>query len=164
MLEFAQQEAIGAVGARLLFPDGKIQHTGVMVLGGNPGHTFYQFESNHPGYFCSNLVNRNYLAVTGACLMLRRQLFQQAGGMDESFPLNYNDVDLCLKLHQAGYRNVVTPYAELTHYESATRQAGLKPKEWENLNNKWRDYLKSLNDDPYYNPNLSRRAANFELE
>jgi GT2 family glycosyltransferase len=164
MLEFAQQDEIGAVGARLLFPDGRIQHTGVMVLGGNPGHAFYQSGGNDPGYFCSNLVNRNYLAVTAACLMLRRELFHQVGGMDERFPLNYNDVDLCLKLHQAGYRNVVTPYAELTHYESATRQAGLKPREWENLNNKWRDYLKSLNDDPYYNPNLSRRAANFELE
>jgi GT2 family glycosyltransferase len=163
MLEFAQQNEIGAVGARLLFPNGKIQHTGVVILGGNPGHAFYQYDGDHPGYFCSNLVNRNYLAVTAACLMVRRGLFQQVGGMDEGFPLNYNDVDFCLKLHQAGYRNLVTPYAQLTHYESATRQAGLRPKEWENLNNKWEAYLTKLKDDPYYNPNLTRHAITFEL-
>ncbi len=163
MLEFAQQSDIGAVGAKLLFPDGKIQHAGVMVLNGNAGHAYHGFDHDHPGYFCSNIVNRNYLGATAACLMMRRDLFQQLGGMDELFPLNYNDVDLCLKAHQAGYRNVVTPYAQLIHYESASRESGLKPKEWENLNNKWGSYLKSLGTDPYYNPNLSHRTATFEL-
>lgn len=163
MLEFAQQEAIGAVGAKLLYPNGKIQHSGVMVLGGNPGHAFHGFDGAHPGYFCSNLVNRNYLAVTAACLMIRTELFHQVGGMDEIFPLNYNDVDFCLKVHQAGYRNVVTPYAQLIHYESISRKPGLQPHEWENLNQKWQPYFAKLNGDPYYNPNLSHREVTFEL-
>lgn len=163
MLEFAQQEEIGAVGAKLFYPDGKIQHGGVMVLGGNPGHAYHGFDGDHPGYYCSNLVNRNYLAVTAACLMVRQTVFQQVGGMDEIFPLNYNDVDFCLKVHQAGYRNVVTPYAQLIHYESMSREPGLQPMEWETLNRKWQDYFKQLNGDPYYNPNLSHRAVTFEL-
>jgi glycosyltransferase involved in cell wall biosynthesis len=163
MLEFAQQTEIGAVGAKLLFPDGRIQHAGVMVLEGNAGHAYHGFDGDHPGYFCSNVVNRNYLGVTAACLMIRRDLFLELGGMDEQFPLNYNDVDLCLKLHQAGYRNVVTPYVQLIHYESASRPQGLNPKEWENLNKKWGDYFNKLKYDPYYNPNLSYRAVTFEL-
>jgi GT2 family glycosyltransferase len=164
MLEFAQQKEIGAVGAKLFFADGKIQHVGVMVLSGNPGHAFRGVEGDHPGYFLSNLVNRNYLAVTGACLMMRRELFFELGQMDEDFPLNYNDVDLCLKAHQAGYRNVVTPYAQLIHYESASRQPGLRPKEWDNLNKKWKSYFQTLEYyDPYYNPNLSGDGILFEL-
>ncbi len=164
MVEFAQQQEIGAVGAKLFFADGTIQHAGVMVLGGNPGHAFRGVAGDHPGYFLSNLVNRNYLAVTAACLMMRRSLFFDLGSMDEAFPLNYNDVDLCLKAHQAGYRNVVTPYAQLIHYESASREPGLRPREWENLNQRWQPYFEQLNDcDPYYNPNLSRNEVMFEL-
>lgn len=164
MLEFAQQQEIGAVGAKLFFADGKIQHVGVMVLGGNPGHAFREVAGDHPGYFLSNLVNRNYLAITAACLMMRRELFFDLGGMDETFPLNYNDVDLCLKAHQAGYRSVVTPYAQLVHYESASRAPGLRPQEWEHLNTKWKTYFEKLNyHDPYYNPNLSRNEVLFEL-
>ncbi|MGA7935162.1 MAG: glycosyltransferase family 2 protein [Kovacikia sp.] len=163
MLEFAQQAEVGAVGAKLFFADGKIQHAGVMVLNGNAGHAFHGFDGDHPGYFCSNVVNRNYLAVTAACLMMRRDLFDQLGGMDQQFPLNYNDVDLCLKAHQAGYRNVVTPFAQLIHYESASRQKGLNPKEWEKLNHKWGSYLTQMGKDPYYNPNLSARAVTFQL-
>lgn len=163
MLELAQQAEIGAVGAKLLFPNGTIQHMGVMVLNGNPGHAYHGFDGDHPGYFCSNIVNRNYLAVTAACLMIRREVYEQVGGMDETFPLNYNDVDLCLKVHQAGYRNVVTPYAQLIHYESATRQPGLQPREWERLNDKWESYFRQLGGDPYYNPNLSTREVTFEL-
>ena len=164
MLEFAQQPEIGAVGAKLFYPNGTLQHIGVMVLGGNPGHAFHQVAGDHPGYFLSNLVNRNYLAVTAACLMMRRSLYKELGGMDEAFPLNYNDVDLCLKAHQAGYRQVVTPYAQLLHYESASRQPGLQPQEWQTLNNKWQPYFEQLNyNDPYYNPNLSRNEVLFEL-
>jgi len=165
MLEFAQQPEIAAVGAKLFFANGTIQHIGVMVLSGNAGHAFHQVEGDHPGYFLSNLVNRNYLVVTGACLMMRRDLFFELGAMDESFPLNYNDVDLCLKAHQAGYRNLVTPYAQLIHYESASRQPGLRPKEWEHLNTKWKTYFEQLNYyDPYYNPNLSaHNGVMFEL-
>ncbi len=165
MLEFAQQAEIGAVGAKLFFADGRIQHVGVMVLNGNAGHAFREAEGDHPGYFLSNLVNRNYLVITAACLMMRRQVFFELGGMDETFPLNYNDVDLCLKAHQAGYRNVVTPYAQLVHYESVSRAPGLRPKEWEYLNTKWKGYFESLQYcDPYYNPNLTaHNGVMFEL-
>lgn len=163
MLELAQQTEIAAVGAKLLFPDGRLQHVGVMILEGNPCHAFYGFDNEQSGYFCSNIVNRNYLAVTAACLMMRQEVFQLLGGLDEAFPLNYNDVDLCLKAHQAGYRNVVTPYAQLIHYESASRQKGLKPGEWNQLNHKWKNYFDKLGTDPYYNPNLSLKAPNFEL-
>jgi glycosyltransferase involved in cell wall biosynthesis len=163
MLELAQQPQIGAVGAKLLSPNSRIQHIGVMLLAGNPCHAFYGYDSEHPGYFCSNIVNRNYLAVTAACLMMRQDVFWQLGGLDEDFPLNYNDVDLCLRAYQAGYRNVVTPYAQLIHYESVSRGKGLKPGEWQQFNDKWKDYLKSLGADPYYNPNLSLKAPNFQL-
>lgn len=158
MLEFAQQQDIGAVGAKLLFPNNTIQHSGVAIIGGNPGHTFYGVDKNHPGYFLSNIVNRNYFAVTGACLMIRKNLFQQLGGFDENLPLNYNDVDLCLKAHQAGYRNVLTPYAQLIHYESVSRDKGVQPGEWQKLNSKWGQYFDVMGGDPYYNPNLSPDA------
>jgi GT2 family glycosyltransferase len=163
MLELAQQQEIGAVGAKLLFPNKKIQHVGVIILNGNPGHPFYGYQEDHPGYFCSNIINRNYLAVTGACLMVRTELFHQLEGLDEGFPLNYNDVDFCLKVVQAGYRNVFSPYTQLIHYESVSRQEGLKPGEWERLNNRWKKQFKGLKEDPYYNPNLYKGAANFEL-
>lgn len=163
MLELAQQKEIAAVGAKLLFPDGKIQHAGVVILNGNPGHAFYGCDREHPGYFCSNIVNRNYLGVTAACLMVRKEVFDELNGLDENFPLNYNDVDFCLKAHQAGYRHVVTPFVELIHYESVSRGGGVKPEEWKNLNNKWKHYLSGLQKDPYYNPNLSHRNANFEF-
>lgn len=162
MLEFAQQTEIGAVGAKLLFPNGNIQHVGVAIVEGNAGHVFYNFPGNHPGYYNSNLVNFNYLAVTGACLMMRRELFDDLGGFDEEFPLNYNDVDLCLKAHQAGYRNVVTPFAQLIHYESVSRGKGVQPGEWKKLNYKWEQYLNHLGHDPYYNPNFTY-PPNFEI-
>lgn len=163
MLELSQQKEIGAVGAKLLSPDGRIQHTGTVILDGNPCHVFYGCDSEHPGYHCSNIVTRNYLAVTAACLMIRQEVFDELGGLDESFPLNYNDVDLGLKAHQAGYRNVVTPYAQLIHYESISRGKGLKPGEFQQFNHKWQNYLQKLGKDPYYNPNLSYKSANYEI-
>lgn len=162
MIELAQQTEIGAVGAKLLSPNGEIKHVGVIIKEGNPCHAFYGFESSFPGYHCSNIVNRNYLAVTGACLMMRQEVFQQLGGLDENFPLNYNDVDLCLKAHQAGYRNVVTPYAQIIYYESTSQQKGLRLGESQ-LNNKWSNYFKALGVDPYYNQNLFCKDANFQL-
>lgn len=164
MLELAQQKEIGAVGAKLLYPNGKLQHAGVVILEGRPGHAFYNYGASHAGYYYSNLVNRNYLAVTGACTMMRAEVFHHIGKFDEEFPMNFNDVDLCLKAHQAGYRNLVTPYVTLIHHESATRQTGLRPGEFERLMNKWQAYLHQINADPYYNPNFSQDAPNFELK
>jgi GT2 family glycosyltransferase len=163
MLELAQQPEIGAVGAKLMFPNGRIQHSGVLVLQGNPCHAFYNATAIDPGHFFSNQINRNYIAVTGACLMVRRQVFEQVGGFDQAFPLNYNDVDLCCKIHQAGYRNLVVPYVQLIHYESVTRSSNLKPEELEQFQAKWLPYLNQFSGDPYYNPNLCTYSANFLL-
>ncbi len=149
MLELAQQKEIGAVGAKLSFPDQKVQHVGVVINEGNPGHVFYGYDGGELGYYNSNITIKNYLAVTGACLMMRLKVFQQLGALDEEFPLNYNDVDLCLKAHQAGYRNVVTPFAQLVHYESASRPRGVQPEELSKFKEKWNTYLKNLGRDPY---------------
>lgn len=164
LLEIAQQKEIGAVGAKLFFPDGKIQHVGVIIPNCNPCHAFHKAKANHSGYFYSNIVNRNYLAVTGACLMMSKNVFWKIGGMNETLPLNFNDVDLCLKAHRAGYRNVFTPYAQLIHYEFATRPKTEKPGERENLCAQWQDYLNGLTQDPYYNPNLCNDSLNFEYD
>ncbi|WP_170944056.1 glycosyltransferase family 2 protein [Leptolyngbya sp. BC1307] len=165
MLELAQQTEIGAVGAKLFYPNGRLQHAGMLILTGKPGHAFHNGSGNHDGYYYSNIVNRDYLGVTGACMMMRHRLFEELNGFDESFPLSYNDVDLCLRAHQAGYRNVFTPYAELIHYESVSRANGLSPGipgELERLHEKFAGSC-YLQNDPYYNPNLSSRRPFFQL-
>ncbi|MEM7794682.1 MAG: glycosyltransferase family 2 protein, partial [Cyanobacteria bacterium P01_C01_bin.118] len=162
MAELAQQEEIGAVGAKLFYPNGRLQHAGMVILGGNPSHAFHNGAGGSDGYYCSNIVNRNYLGVTGACLMMRQTVFAELNGFDETFPLNYNDVDLCLRAHEAGYRNVYTPYAELIHYESVSRVSDLKPGELEHLHSKFA-HTNYMVDDPYYNANLSVRRPFFQL-
>jgi GT2 family glycosyltransferase len=159
MLEFAQQPEVGAVGAKLLFPSGRIQHAGVTVLDGNPGHPFYSARNDHPGYFCSNIALRNWSAVTGACLMTRARVFREAGGFDERFPLNYNDVDFCLRLGSAGLRVVCTPYAQLYHHEAVTK-SGVHAEELERFKARWGE---RWGRDPYYNPNLSTQAGDFRI-
>ena len=109
LLEYSQQDAIGAVGAKLLFPHGRLQHVGVNLLAGNPVHAFYGYPRDHPGYGFSNLIPRNCCAVTAACLMTRSDLFHEIGGLDPAFPLDYNDIDYCLKLKSKGRRIVFTP-------------------------------------------------------
>jgi glycosyltransferase involved in cell wall biosynthesis len=152
MLEFSQRDDIGAVGAKLLFPDGRIQHAGVVVMRGKPGHPYYCFPGGDPGYFFGNAVHRNFIAVTGACLMTRKAVFEAAGALNEEFPLNYNDVDYCMKLIAGGRRVVYTPHAQLYHYESLSRPKGVEPKEIERFEKLW---LERFPDDPYFNPNLT---------
>ena len=158
MLEFAQQKEIGAVGAKLLFPDGGLQHVGVILLDGHPGHPFYGYPKHHTGYYCRNVLPHNCAAVTGACLMTRADVFRDMGGFDESFPLNYNDVDYCLKLRQAGYRIVYTPHATLTHYEGATKP-GVFAEELRAFQAKWGEHV----GDPYYNPNLNVETFDYRI-
>ena len=121
MLEYSQEPDIGAVGAKLLYPDGRLQHIG-MVLGvaGLAAHAFHQHPGVSAGYAGSAIIARNYSAVTGACLMTRRRVFDEVGGFDERFPIDFNDVDYCLRLRRAGYRVVFTPWAQLYHHESAS--------------------------------------------
>jgi GT2 family glycosyltransferase/SAM-dependent methyltransferase len=154
MLEFAQQPEIGVVGARLLFPDARLQHAGVAVLDGVPGHPFYLWPASEPGYFCSAIVHRNCAAVTGACLMTRADVFRSLGGFDEEMYLNYSDVEYCLRVLKKGLRVVYTPYAQLYHHESAT-QTGAAEEELAVFKERW---AKELRADPYYTPNLSQKT------
>ena len=120
MLEYAQLPGVGAVGARLTYPDGRNQHSGILLVDGLPTHPFHGHDGRNPGYFGSNLTPRNYLAVTGAALMTTREAFDRLGGLDEAWPKDYQDVDFCLRLRQHGLRVTYTPYAQLVHHESAS--------------------------------------------
>ncbi len=131
MASHAVQPGVGAVGARLWYPDETLQHGGVIVgLGGVAGHPFHRFPRGHPGYFNRLWLQQNCTAVTAACLAIRKELFDSLGGFDEvHFGVSFNDVDLCLRLRARGLQNVWTPYANLTHYESASRGHQTTPEE-----------------------------------
>jgi GT2 family glycosyltransferase len=161
MLGYAQWPEAGAVGPKLLFGDGTLQHSGVVLPGGNPTHPFIGHPGNHPGYFYSARVHRNWSAVTGACLMTRADVFRSVGGFDARFPLNYNDVDYCLRLGERGLRVVYVPNAELYHFESSTRQANIESAELEALHQMWNQKFKC---DPFYNPNLTRLTSDFQID
>lgn len=121
MLEFSQQAAVGAVGAKMYFADGSIQHAGVAIANGSPGHPYYGLPPARQAGVVDLAVVRNYSAVTGACLMTRADVFREVGGFTRSFAVNFNDIDYCLKVRARGYRVVFTPHAELYHYESMSR-------------------------------------------
>jgi GT2 family glycosyltransferase len=155
MVEYAQQEPIGAVGAKLFYPDGRLQHVGVAVgVSGIAAHLLHQ----HPGgtLACGGIAVavRNCSAVTGACLLTRRRVYAEAGGFDARLGIDFNDVDFCLRVRRAGYRIVFTPYARLYHYESASFGArAQRASEVAEMRRIWQGALEA---DPYYNPNLSR--------
>jgi GT2 family glycosyltransferase len=153
MLMFAYDDGIGAVGAKLLFADNRIQHAGIISPGpGGPGHPYYGFPGNHDGYADNLRVPSEYLAVTGACLLTRRDCFDEVGGFATMFPLNYNDVDYCLKLRHRGYRVVFTPDAVLYHFELSSRNSGeVASEELDLLNGRWGSILER---DPFYNSNF----------
>jgi O-antigen biosynthesis protein len=152
MVGYAQLPEIGAVGAKLFFADGSIQHCGVVLgIRGVAGHWLRRFPGNSRGYFNSLFRTRNFSAVTAACVLFRREVFESVGGFDENLPYAFNDVDFCLRIRSAGYRVVWVPDAELYHYETVTRPLELDPGEVRYLKKKWGTVL--LND-PYYNVNL----------
>jgi GT2 family glycosyltransferase len=157
MLGMAQRKGIGAVGPKLLFPDGRIQHAGVVILGGCPGHAYYEWPEESEGYALGAMVARNCIAVTGACLMVAKSIFDEIGGFSLRYPLNYNDVDFCLKLHERGYRSVYLPQAVLYHYEGVSKEGGrtVGSSELETFLAEWGEKTRF---DPYYNPNLSQHA------
>jgi len=165
MLEHSQRPEVGAVGPRLLFPNKTIQHAGVVIgIQGKAGHAFWGFPADHPGYYDLARVIRNYSAVTGACLMVRRAVFEEINGFDEAFEISYNDVDLCLRLREHGYLVVYTPYAMLYHHQSASRGAynpATDRKYEELLRARWRSMFEQ--GDPYYNPNLTLTSFDFSL-
>ena len=150
MLGFASNPEIGAVGPRLVFEDGRIQHTGVVLADGHAGHSFYGYRADTPGYFGLPRVVANHSAVTAACLLTRRECFEEVGGLAKTFAVNYNDVDFCLRLRRRGYRIVYTPEVTLSHYESSSR--GMQPPaqhETDLMQERWGPVLW---DDPYYSP------------
>ena len=169
MLSYTQQARIGAVGVRLLYPDDTIQHAGVIVgLGGIAGHTFVGAYKDEAGYFNYIQSVNNYSAVTAACLLCRKEVFDAVKGMDEQFEVEYNDVDFCLKLQAAGYNNVYLPQVELYHYESATRGHPHQSKvsyerhlkEMKLFKDKWQAVI---DHDPHYNPNLNLGVHDFSM-
>jgi GT2 family glycosyltransferase len=169
MVEQAQRPSIGAVGALLLYPDNTIQHAGVVAgIGGVGSHSHKHFHSGSPGYFNHiNTVN-NFSAVTAACLMCRRDVFEEVGGFEEDLPVAFNDVDFCFKLVDKGYRNIYLPHVVLYHYESKSRGPEDTPeklariiKETHYMQSKWDKIIKN---DPCYNPNLTRKQENYSIE
>lgn len=169
MVALAVIPANGVIGAKLLYPDGRIQHAGVtMGVGGVAGHAFRFFDRTSPGYFCRLLMTSNLSAVTGACQVMRKAIYEEVGGLNEcDLQVSLNDIDLCLKIQAAGYRNVWTPFALLYHYESISRGPDIDPKqiaraqrEGDYMQRVWGD---RLNNDPFYNVNLSLNDEAFNL-
>lgn len=151
MVMYSLLPEVGAVGGKLLWEDGRLQHVGVQFDRGLPGHPNRGFAGDYGGY--SNMVRiaRNCLAVTGACLMTRRELFEEVGGLSAEFPVNYNDVDYCLKLHSRGHRAVYDPDLVMYHFESSSRSSHVENWEKKRLLERWRPITAR---DPYSNPFL----------
>lgn len=168
----ASRPGVGAAGAKLLYTDGTVQHAGV-VLGvggadGVAGHAFLNIAANHGGYFSRNLLAGEVSAVTAACMVLPKRLFEAVGGLDEdNLKIAFNDIDLCLKIRAAGYKVVWTPQALLYHHESKTRGLEDTPEKQARFAREVRFMLAKwgavLQSDPYYNPNLSLDAETFSL-
>lgn len=172
MVSLAMQPGVGAVGAKLLYPDGTVQHGGVLLgVGGSTGiagHANKFLPATESGYMHRGMSVQSFSAVTAACLVVRRSLFEEVGGLNEiDLKIAYNDVDFCLRLREAGYRNVWTPHAELFHHESATRGSDFSPSKRQRFDQE-QDYMRSkwralIADDPAYNPNLTVYAEDFGL-
>jgi GT2 family glycosyltransferase len=158
LVELAQLPDVGAVGARLLYPDGVLQHAGVVLgMAGIAGHIFTGMPAGWHGYFGWDMVVRPFSAVTGACMLSPRALFEEMGGFDEAFTVAYGDVDYCMRLADAGHRCLYTPHAEMVHHESVSRGASGQTGDARHFARKWsRDRFR---EDPFYNPNLSRFSA-----
>ena len=170
MVSHALRPEIGCVGAKLYYPNDTIQHAGVVLgIGGVAGHSHKYFHKSEPGYFTRLHLVQNLSAVTAACLLVRKSVFEEVDGLNEQdLTVAFNDVDFCLKVHTAGYRNLFTPWAELYHHESISRGEEDTPekvarfnKESEYMKDKWN---KLLCNDPAYNPNLSNTHENFSLK
>ena len=168
MVEQAQRPSIGAVGAKLLYPDDTIQHAGVVIgIGGVAGHSHKHFSAEDMGYFRTIQTINNYSAVTGACLMCRREVFDAVGGFEEQLSVAFNDVDFCLKISSLGYNNIYLPHVVLYHYESKSRGYEDTPekqarfeKEIAFMQTKW---SKLINHDPCYSKHLTKKHQDYRM-
>ncbi len=151
MIPLALEEGVGAVGCKLYFEDGRLQHAG-HVYNGDPYHIMFRRGGDELGPSALLAVQRECIGVTAACMLVRRAVFEQVGGLCTLFAGNFNDVDLNLKLHVHGFRQVFTPFTELYHFESATRDPTITVEEHELIKMRWAERLRH---DPYYNPNLA---------
>ncbi len=168
LVSWAANPTIGCVGAKLYYADKRVQHAGIMLgVGGVAGHSHKYYSGEDPGYFSRLIVHQNVSAVTGACLFVKRSLFDAVGGFDEALTVAFNDVDLCLRIADLGVRNVFTPFAELYHHESLSRGADDTPvkaarfaREYGLMRRRWGERLAN---DPYYSPNLTLVKEDFDL-
>lgn len=170
MLMFSQRSDVGATGAMLYYPDDTVQHAGVILgIGGVGGHAHKYFRRGENGYMSRMTIAQNYTAVTAACIMIRREVWNEVNGLDEGYAVAFNDVDLCMRIRKAGYLIVWTPYAELYHYESKSRGMEDTPEkqkrfseEVRRFQSRWAKELAA--GDPYYNPNLTLEREDFSLK
>ncbi|HVY97483.1 MAG TPA: glycosyltransferase [Solirubrobacterales bacterium] len=151
LVMYSQLDGVGAVGGRLIWQDGRLQHVGIQFVNGLPGHLHHGFPGDFAGYSNNVLVAQNYLAVTGACLMTPREVFERLGGLTTTFPINYNDMDYCLKVCADGLRVVYDPDTVLYHFESSSRSTEVEDWEKEQFLARW---LPLTGVDPYSNPHL----------
>ena len=172
LLMYGQRRDVGAVGAKLYYPDKTIQHAGIVIgLGAHrtAGHTHYKVNYENVGYMGRLCYAQDVTAVTGACLLVKKSLFDELHGLDEGFAVALNDVDFCLRLREKGYLNIFNPYCELYHFESLSRglddkdeKAKRYDEESARFREKWREALEK--GDPYYNPNFSLDYSDFTLQ
>lgn len=156
LVMYATRPDIGAVGAKLLYGDGRIQHAGTWSRHGNPHHRYVGYRRDHPGYLAALATAQNCLSVTAACLAVERAKFERVGGFATMFPLAYNDVDLCLKLSRSGWRTMVDCATEVVHHESSSRDPSVADWEFDQLRRRWGPVL---DHDPYDNPNHSAHGV-----
>ena len=170
MVMYAQQKRVGCVGAKLLYPDNTIQHAGIgfgfLTLA---AHMHKNFPVGHPGYMGRLSYAQDVYAVTAACLMVRKDVYEQVNGLDESFAVAFNDVDFCVRVREAGYTNVFTPFAQLYHYESKSRGTEDNPEKQKRFQGevlrfqaRWGDLLAA--GDPCTNPNFDIQREDFTLK
>jgi GT2 family glycosyltransferase len=168
MLGYAALEHVGAVGAKLLYPQSdEIQHSGILNLNDGPQHAFLRLPSATPGYFARNILEYNWIAVTGACMMIDKKKFMEVGGFSEDMPIAYNDIDICFRLIDSGYFNVVCQRAKLYHHESISRGLDhMTPEKKKRLrDDMFKLYEKNpkyYRHDPFYNINLHPNGTNFD--
>lgn len=163
LLEHAQRPDVGAVGAKLLYADGRIQHAGVVVgINRAAANAFRSWPGEAIGHPRLADLTRNCSAVTGACMMVPRRVFEEVGGFDEALRVVLNDVDLCLKIRQRGYRVIYTPNALLYHYEGSSRGRLHPPPDEKVFQERWKEFLDT--GDPFYNPNLSYKHDDWRIK